>query len=65
MLRIFTQERMAEISYDIYDDVVDFFCSIGYVIMNNAVDIDISRHINLNSISNDYTAILDKKYKCG
>ena len=64
MLRIFTQERMAEISYDIYDDVVDFFCSIGYVIMNNAVDIDVSRHINLNSISNDYTAILDKKYKC-
>ena len=64
MLRILTQERMTEISNDIYDDVVDFFCSIGYVIMNNAVDIDISRHINLNSISNDYTAILDKKYKC-
>ena len=63
MLRILTQERMAEISNDIYDDVVDFFCSIGYVIMNNAVDIDVSRHINLNNISNDYTAILDKKYK--
>ena len=64
MLRILTQERMTEISNDIYDDVVDFFCSIGYVIMDNAVDIDVSRHINLNSISNGYTAILDKKYKC-
>ena len=64
MLRILTRERMAEISNDIYDDVVDFFCSLGYVVMNSAVDIDVSRHINLNSISNDYTAILDKKYKC-
>ena len=64
MLRVLTQERMTEISNDIYDDVVDFFCSIGYVIMDNAVDIDVSRHINLNSISNSYTAILDKKYKC-
>lgn len=64
MLRILTQERMTEISNDIYDDVVDFFCSLGYVVMNSAVDIDVSRHINLNSISNNYTAILDKKYKC-
>ncbi len=64
MLRILTQERMTEISNDIYSDVVDFFCSLGYVVMNSAVDIDTSRHINLNSISNDYTAILDKKYKC-